>query len=63
MAEDLSLTVYNLRRELSCMRQNLDSYKALADKLEESKMDLANELKVAGTKEGSPFPLFPFFGS
>ena len=41
------------------MRQNLDSYKALADKAEEDKMDLAHELKVVGTKRR--LPLSPFF--
>ena len=42
------------------MRQNLDSYKALADKAEEDKMDLAYELKVVGTKRRLPLSPFSF---
>ena len=65
MADPFTVTA-NLRKELSYMRTNLDVAKSDCSRAEDAKMDMAYELKAAGTKEGCPpFPplllFFPFF--
>ena len=50
MNSDPTVTIYNLRRELAYMRQNLNTYQASANKAEDAQMNLAYELKVVGNK-------------